>query len=123
MADASEVPTKSDEGWVLSGFDGDGNVVRIAIGKEELKQAMQGPDGGLVIGRSKSQARKIVGDGSVSRKHALAVEKDGGLAITDLESAYGTSVDGKKLEPNKPVSVSAGGKIELGEVTLEVSTS
>ncbi|MEQ8700344.1 MAG: FHA domain-containing protein [Bauldia litoralis] len=108
---------------MLSGFDAEGHVIRLFIGEAELRTATAGPDGGLVIGRSKSQASKIVGDGSVSRRHARVRLIDDKLAIEDLESAFGTVIEGTKITPNEPVTVESGSKISLGQVTLEVSRS
>lgn len=104
------------KGWVLSGFDGEGNVVRLSITEEELS----GPDG-IVIGRSKSQASKILTDGSVSRQHARATLQGGKLMLTDLDSAYGTTVNETKVEPNTPTEVPPGSKVAFGSVTLEIS--
>ncbi len=115
--------TQSESGWVLSGFDAEGHVIRISIGEDELKAATEGPDGGLIIGRSKSQASKIIGDGSVSRRHARVRLVDGKLSIEDLDSAFGTVVEGAKMEPGKSLTLDTGSKISLGQVTLEVSRS
>lgn len=115
--------TGAEPGWVLSGFDAEGHVIRLFIGEAELKAAMEGPDGGLIIGRSKSQASKIIGDGSVSRRHARVRLVDGKIAIEDLESAFGTVVEGAKIPPGKPLTLDTGSKISFGQVTLEVSRS
>ena len=104
------------KGWVLSGFDSEGNVVRLSITEDELASSE-----GVVIGRSKSQASKILTDGSVSRQHARVTLEGGVLTLSDLESAYGTTVDGVKVEQGQAIPVKAGAKIALGSVTLELS--
>jgi hypothetical protein len=124
---AAPVPTggttQAEAGWVLSGFDAEGHVIRLHVGEEELKAATAGADGGLIVGRSKSQASKIIGDGSVSRRHARLKLVDGKLAIEDLESAFGTVIEGAKIEPGKATILEEGAKFTLGQVTLEVSKS
>lgn len=104
------------KGWVLSGFDSEGNVVRLSIAEDELASS-----DGVVIGRSKSQASKILTDGSVSRQHARVTLEGGVLTLSDLGSAYGTTVDGTKLEEGQATPVNSGAKIALGSVTLELS--
>lgn len=122
-ATATATQTQTEPGWVLSGFDAEGHVIRLFVGEAELRTATEGPDGGLIIGRSKSQAAKIIGDGSVSRRHARVKLVDGDLAVEDLDSAFGTVIEGAKLTPNKPVTIESGSKISFGQVTLEVSRS
>lgn len=118
---ATAAAAAGEPGWVLSGFDADGHVIRLSIGEAELKAASEGPDGGLIVGRSKSQASKIIGDGSVSRRHARLTLVDGKLAIEDLDSAFGTVVAGAKIKSGAPTVLETGAKFTLGQVTLEVS--
>jgi len=125
QAGATVAPTRTaatgptgGKGWVLSGFDSDGNVVRLSISEDELADAE-----GVVIGRSKSQSSKILTDGSVSRQHAKVTLADGKLMLTDLDSAYGTMVDEEKVEAGQSVEIKTGAKVAFGSVTLELSTT
>ncbi|MCW5772332.1 MAG: trypsin-like peptidase domain-containing protein, partial [Rhodospirillaceae bacterium] len=84
-AGATEMPpprgrmeSKTEEGtivppaagdWVLSGFDTQGNTLRVAISAADLDKAMAGPERGVILGRSSSLSDKIVNDPSVSRRH------------------------------------------------------
>ena len=116
-----EPPPELDEGWVLAGFDSDGKTVRLVIGQSELARASKGADKGLIIGRSNSLSNKVLGDGSVSRRHARIVVMNEGLGLEDLNSTYGTEVDGTALKPYNTVELKVGSKVKLGDVTLELS--
>jgi hypothetical protein len=114
-------PAELDDGWVLSGQDVKGNPVRMVVGKTELEQASKGNEKGLIIGRSNALASKIMADSSVSRRHArLVLEKDG-LALEDLNSTYGTKVNGTKLAPYKASPITEGDKLMLGDVKLTLA--
>ncbi len=114
-------PAELDQGWVLSGVDGEGKPVRIVVGETELGNASKGADKGLIIGRSNSLSNKVLGDSSVSRRHARIVELDGELGIEDLNSTYGTSVNGDALKPYNAVKLATGAKVQLGDVKLDLS--
>ncbi len=119
-ADVPEAPPPDlDQGWVLSGVDAEGKPVRLIIGKTELERASEGTDKGLIIGRSNSLSNKVLGDGSVSRRHARIVELQGGLAIEDLYSTYGTAVDGEALKPYTATPLKDGCKVSIGDVVLD----
>jgi hypothetical protein len=108
-------------GWVLTGKDTGGEAVYIAIGRHELENASLGTDKGLVIGRSKALCAKVVADGSVSRRHARIVALGKGLGIEDLNSSFGVSVNGKRVEPYKAVPIPNGATVTLGDVKLQVA--
>ncbi|MCW5772335.1 MAG: trypsin-like peptidase domain-containing protein [Rhodospirillaceae bacterium] len=108
-------------GWVLSGRDGGGGEVYLAIGRHELDNASRGADKGLVIGRSKALCAKVIADGSVSRRHARIVAMGGGLGIEDLNSSFGVTVNGKRAEPYKAVPLPSGATLTLGDVKLKLS--
>lgn len=57
---------------------------------------------------------------AVSRVHCRINCNDGKNFVTDLGSANGTFVNGKKLEPEKPVIVNEGDKVKLADVTFMV---
>jgi hypothetical protein len=106
-----------DVSWVLSGFDGAGQAVRLTVAEAKLRQAADG----LVIGRSPEQADLVISDQSVSRKHALLRLKSGDLAIEDLDSANGTVIDGRVIKAGRPVPLDPGAEIELGAVRLTLT--
>jgi FHA domain len=106
-----------DVTWVLSGFDGAGQAVRLMVIEAKLRQAADG----LVLGRSPEQADLVISDQSVSRKHALLRLKSGDLAIEDLDSANGTVVDGRVIKAGRPVPLDPGAQLELGSVRLTLT--
>ncbi|HEU5014143.1 MAG TPA: zinc-ribbon domain-containing protein [Roseiflexaceae bacterium] len=56
--------------------------------------------------------------GGVSRQHARMNHADGQWTITDLNSTNYTRVDGNKIEPNTPVPVQDGSRVQLGRVAM-----
>lgn len=62
---------------------------------------------GLVIGRAASICHVEIRDPAVSRRHARIRLADGIVVIEDLNSAAGTRLDGRRLEPFKPTRVEA----------------
>ncbi len=56
----------------------------------------------------------------VSRQHALITQTDRGVAITDLDSANGTRLNGRRLPPNLPYALESGDEIKLGELLIHV---
>ena len=108
-------------GYVLSGFDGAGNAVRLSIAIDEVETASQSAERGVIIGRSQSLSDKILTDGSVSRRHARISFFDGVLQVEDLNSSYGTEINGQVLAAFQPTPLAVGASIKLGEVKLDVS--
>ncbi len=107
-----------ETGWVLSGFDGNGDRVRLEVSDGQLAAA--GRDG-IEVGRSRSCALTIE-DESVSRVHAAILVEEGELCIVDLESTNGTFVDDREVEPGKPpVAMRRGAQVMLGDVRLSVN--
>lgn len=110
-------------GYVLSGFDSSGAAVRLSVSMEELEKASQDAERGVIIGRSQSLSDKILTDGSVSRRHARLSLIGGVLQIEDLNSSYGTEVDGQALSAFQPSPLSVGASVKLGEVKLDITQS
>ncbi|MGW0859430.1 FHA domain-containing protein [Streptomyces sp. NPDC002690] len=89
-----------------------------------------GPDAGGVhllhggqirIGRS-ADADVPLDDPDVSRLHcAVTVSGDGRVTVADLGSTNGTSLDGAEIG-TRPVPLSAGALLRLGESTLRLTT-
>jgi hypothetical protein len=110
-------------GWTLSGKGGQGQSIKQSISADKLAQATSGKEQGLIIGRSSTLADISVDDPSVSRRHAKIYATETGLALEDLKSAFGTQVNGHKLEPFQAVEIKAGDRIALGGVELTLATS
>ena len=76
--------------------------------------------GVLVIGRAAAAGLRI-DHASVSRAHAaLELTEDGSLVLRDLGSKNGTRLAGELLERDRPVSLTPGAVVEIGEVMLVV---
>lgn len=61
----------------------------------------------FVIGRSAQKAQLVLGEGTVSSRHARLFKADGAWKIEDLGSSNGTFLDGMRLQPNDPQPVQA----------------
>lgn len=103
--------------WLFTGTDRLGRPIRLVVAVRSLAR----DDQGLVIGRSRQIADLVLGDPSVSRRHARIVRHDGGIALVDLKSKRGTWVGSVRLEPYaKPAPIEADTFVQFGTVTLEV---
>jgi predicted component of type VI protein secretion system len=120
---AREVPPPAGfrAGWVLAGTDGAGAPVALFVDRSELVRATQGPERGLLIGRSKALAQLVLSDNSMSRRHARLAADGEGVTIEDLGSSYGVTVDGRALPPYQAAAVAAGARIGLGDVRLALA--
>ena len=101
-------------GWVLQGRDGRGAPLRIVLGETELAQAYLG----LTLGRHPALCERVIGDPSVSRRHLRIGLDAGALFAEDLNSLNGTLLDGAEMAPFRPVPISVGQVLTLGEVEL-----
>ena len=101
---------------LLSGHDGGGNPYRVRIDGGALRQA----ENGLVIGKNASQAQVVIANPQVSRTHARIWVEDNGLKLTDLGSSNGTQVNDVPLQVGQVVALTAGDKLALGGVFLNV---
>ncbi|MBL8663811.1 MAG: trypsin-like peptidase domain-containing protein [Candidatus Odyssella sp.] len=120
--DSGAAPPPAAGDWVLSGFDTQGNTLRVAISQADLDKAMAGAEKGVILGRSSSLSDKIVNDPSVSRRHAkLARGEGGGLVLEDLNSAYGTKVNDEAVAAFQKRALAAGDKVTMGAITLDFS--
>jgi putative peptide zinc metalloprotease protein len=75
-------------------------------------------DRSLVIGRAAASDLRLP-DESVSRVHARIEVNAGGATLEDLDSSYGTFLDGRQIE--QPAPLRAGMRIEIGDCRLEVA--
>lgn len=110
-------------GWKLSGKGSKGQAISIAISLDDMDRAMAKKEAGIVLGRSGSLADVTIEDETVSRRHAKIYTTERGLALEDLKSAYGTQVNGHKLEAFQAVEIKAGDKLALGGVELTVAVA
>ena len=104
-------------GWLLSGSDGTGRRLRLALGETELSRAYLG----LSVGRHPALCERIIADDSVSRRHFRIGVADGKLFVEDLNSLNGTFLDGRELAPFQPVRLLPGQEIRAGRISLAVS--
>ena len=72
-----------------------------------------------LIGRNPGSADIVVDDLSVSRRHCVVEQYSDGFAITDLSSANGTYVNGKKIPPNQPIWLKNGMIVRIGMNAFE----
>ncbi|MFE3286574.1 FHA domain-containing protein, partial [Streptomyces sp. NPDC059233] len=99
-----------------------------SLGAPEL-HVVAGPDAGGVhllhsgqirVGRS-ADADVPLDDPDVSRLHcAVTVLRDGRVAVADLDSTNGTTLDGAPVGP-QPVALTPGALLRVGESTLRLA--
>ena len=102
---------------VLAGFDADGKKLRIAV----PSRGASASDGGYVVGRHGALVDEVVADANISRRHARITVEHGQCAIEDLNSSNGTRVNGVRLVAFAPAAITAGDKIHLAIIELQVS--
>ena len=94
-----------------------GLVLRVTRGPREITGISIPLTGPVIIGRS-PDADLVIADDFVSATHARIVPADDGIVLEDLGSTNGTLVNGQPA--TRPLSLSAGDVIELGQNRLEV---
>jgi FOG: FHA domain len=57
--------------------------------------------------------------GGVSRQHARIVNQNGQWSVIDLDSTNYTRVDGVKIDPQVPVAIKDGSRLQFGRVVVE----
>jgi DNA segregation ATPase FtsK/SpoIIIE, S-DNA-T family len=103
----------------------------VGVDDSYVIEVITGPDTGRVIGVGRQPFRigrdtdnaLTLNDASVSRSHAvielLPIAGSGvGAFITDLGSANGTAVDGTLVTSGKPIALTVGAVIDVGDVML-----
>jgi DNA-binding winged helix-turn-helix (wHTH) protein len=73
-------------------------------------------EGEYVIGREASHADLVIGDATVSRRHAVVSADPERITITDCESKNGTFVGGRRI--TEPAELLDGIELRVGSVTL-----
>jgi predicted component of type VI protein secretion system len=104
-------------GWLLSGSDAGGAMLRLVFGETELARAYLG----LTVGRHPALCERMVADDSVSRRHFRIGIADGKLFVEDLNSLNGTFLDDRELAPFQPAPLLPGQEIQAGRVSFSVS--
>jgi pSer/pThr/pTyr-binding forkhead associated (FHA) protein len=81
----------------------------------------------VILGRSSENAIVDIdltpyhaSDFGVSRQHALIAPEGDGFVIQDLGSSNGTSLNGERLEANKPYPIHDGDMLFLGRMAFSV---
>ena len=111
-------PEKLPEyGLMLTGFDGNGNPIRIALPPNRVA----GQRLGLSLGRHPELVDEIIHDQNVSRRHMRIAVQAGQFYIEDLNSRNGTFLNHRKLSPFKPMLLDYGAIVGLGGLEFMVS--
>lgn len=72
------------------------------------------------LGRQGDQVDILLDSPSCSRVHAAIVHHtDGRLFLIDLQSTQGTQLDGKRVPPNKPITLKDGSRLRFGELAAD----
>ena len=77
--------------------------------------------GGFVLGRDGTLVDAVLDHHSVSRRHARLTRLEGRLWVEDMNSANGTRVNGRRLEPFTPQVLAPGDAVVLGDVHLALA--
>lgn len=77
-------------------------------------------DNRCVVGRGETADVQLAED-EISRNHAVVFREGGALWIADLNSANGTSVNGRQISSD-PVEIGSGDMLSFGPVTFSVRT-
>jgi len=92
-------------------------TLRVVAGRDMLRYVTLHDSDDVVLGRDEG-ASLVLGDGSVSRRHARVTSlSDGTFRIQDLGSTNGTAINGVPVEtaPLRP-----GDHLEVGQVSLRL---
>jgi pSer/pThr/pTyr-binding forkhead associated (FHA) protein len=71
------------------------------------------------IGRSVDNTFRIP-DTSVSRHHAVVIQRGADVLVSDLGSSNGTFIEGQEVRPHTEVALKLGQIVRLGEVDLRL---
>ena len=99
---------------VFEGSNSDGAPAALRISGGELRQA----PGGVTIGRNPDQSQFVLGDDTVSRRHAVLRIQGENVTLEDLDSTSGTKVNGSFLSPHQSIILTSGDVVEFGAVRM-----
>ncbi|DBA03453.1 TPA: hypothetical protein N0F65_002861 [Lagenidium giganteum] len=69
-----------------------------------------------IFGRDQESCDHVLGNPSVSRKHAAVIHnEEGGIFIVDLMSRHGTYINKKKIPPHDPFLLHEGDTVKFGQ--------
>ena len=106
-----------EHGLMLTGFDGNGNPIRIALPPNRFS----GQYLGVSLGRHPELVDEIIQDQNVSRRHVRIAAQAGQFYIEDLNSRNGTFLNHHKLSSFKPTLLDYGALVRLGGLEFMVS--
>ena len=98
---------------------GQARLVVVRPGESGLRQGTQFALAGLMVVGRDPAAGIIIGDSSVSTRHASIERVDGHWRVSDLGSTNGTFVDGKQVGPQGAL-VRPNGRVAVGNVVLQL---
>ncbi len=101
----------------LAGFDKQGRPVKILLRHKELDRER----GGFTLGRHHLLVDKTLDDKRVSKRHVRFSCTGRDVFIEDLNSSNGTTLNGTQCFPFKPVKISPGDMVDIGDIELRVS--
>lgn len=89
---------------------------RLHMIRQKTGQAIVLNKNQFILGKSQALADFSIPDNqTISRKHAMLFEDNGGWYVDDLNSLNGTCVNGKKVIPGQPVRLQSGDEITLAD--------
>lgn len=90
-----------------------GNHSLEQVGGPELSPSLLPLEGRQLLGRS-PECDWVLGDASVSRRHALIDQRAGRLFLRDLGSRAGTFLNDHRLEPEQPAPLRDHDRVRIG---------
>ena len=94
---------------------GGGPALVVRSGGGIAGQTFHPPEGTTLIGRS-PECQIFLDDVTVSRRHAVLVEREGGFAIEDQGSLNGTFVNRRRIEGEQRLT--DGDEVQIGKYRL-----
>jgi hypothetical protein len=110
----------SQRTWVLEGENPEAEGSRKV--RIEVPSSLIGK-GKLIVGRKTGMVHFPIKNSSISSQHATLLLDESGLYIEDRNSSNGTKINGQKLSPFKPVKLTRGDTLGLGEIIIKVNHS
>jgi len=110
------------------GMPEDQRLILLWLTEEGGEQIFLTNGGHYILGRfgPNQGVRKMInlidydGAKSISRTHAQIHMENDRIYLTDLESANGTFLQGKRLEPHSPQELKDGDRFSLGRLMIEI---